>query len=151
MLIGWTTFTFWKGLGHGAMVRAFIQYNQYTPLASINQPSPIRPQSVIMLFRGWGIQRVVCLWRCIEKKGLNLRLGRITQCIVYNDIGNNLRCLTLALCYYSLKIEWIIPSIFGVKRFHSLRITFHSILTPVEWKFTTQRAKSRPGNSIYSL
>ena len=33
------------------------------------------------------------------------------------------------------KIEWIIHSIHGVKKFHSLRSEFHSILTSVEWKF----------------
>ena len=50
---------------------------------------------------------------------------------------------------YSLnKIEWIIHSIYGVKKFHSLRSEFHSILTPVEWKFTTQRVESRPVHSI---
>ena len=34
--------------------------------------------------------------------------------------------------YYSLKkkIEWIIHSIYGMKKFHSLRSEFHSILTP---------------------
>ena len=47
------------------------------------------------------------------------------------------------------KIEWIIYSIYGVKIFHSLRSEFHSILTPVEWKFTTQRVKSRPVHSIF--
>ena len=34
--------------------------------------------------------------------------------------------------------------------FHSLRSEFHSILTPVEWKFTTQRVKSRPVHSIFT-
>ena len=48
------------------------------------------------------------------------------------------------------KIEWIIHSIYGVKRFHSLRSEFHSILTPVEWKFTTQRVKSRPVHSRFT-
>ena len=39
----------------------------------------------------------------------------------------------------SLKMfEWIIHSIYGVKRFHSLSSEFHSILTPVQWKCTTQ-------------
>ena len=32
----------------------------------------------------------------------------------------------------SKKVELIIHSIYGVKRFHSLRGEFHSILTPVE-------------------
>ena len=41
------------------------------------------------------------------------------------------------------KIEWIIHSIYRVKR-------FNSILTPVEWKFTTQRVKSRPVHSIFT-
>ena len=45
------------------------------------------------------------------------------------------------------EIEWIIHSIYGVKKFHSLR-EFHSIFTPVEWKFTTQRVESRPVHSI---
>ena len=48
------------------------------------------------------------------------------------------------------KIEWIIHSIYGVKKFHSLRSEFHSILTPVEWKFTTQRVESRPVHSIFT-
>ena len=34
--------------------------------------------------------------------------------------------------------------------FHSLRSEFHSILIPVEWKFTTQRVESRPVYSIFS-
>ena len=39
------------------------------------------------------------------------------------------------------KIEWIhvIHTMYGVKKFHSLRSEFHSILTPVEWRVTTQR------------
>ena len=48
------------------------------------------------------------------------------------------------------KFEWIIHTIYGVKRFHSLRSEFHWILTPVEWKFTTQRVKSRPVHSIFT-
>ena len=52
---------------------------------------------------------------------------------------------------YSLKkIKWIIHSIYGVNRFHSLRSEYHSILTPGEWKFTTQRVKSRPVHSIFT-
>ena len=49
-------------------------------------------------------------------------------------------------------VEWILHSIsiYEVKRFHSLRSEFHSILTPVEWKFTTQRVKSRPVHSIFT-
>ena len=47
-------------------------------------------------------------------------------------------------------IEWIIHSIYGVKKFHSLRSEFHSILTPAEWKFTTQRVESRPVHSIFT-
>ena len=50
----------------------------------------------------------------------------------------------------SKNIEWIIHSIYGVKKFHSLRSEFHSILTPVEWKFTTQRVESRPVHSIFT-
>ena len=46
--------------------------------------------------------------------------------------------------------EWIIHSIYGVKKFHSLRSEFHSILTPLEWKFTTQRVESRPVHSIFT-
>ena len=37
-----------------------------------------------------------------------------------------------------------------MKRFHSLRSEFHSILTPVERKFTTQRVESRPVQSIFT-
>ena len=37
-----------------------------------------------------------------------------------------------------------------MKKFHSLRSEFHSILTPVEWKFTTQRVESRPVHSIFT-
>ena len=48
------------------------------------------------------------------------------------------------------KIDWIIHSIYGVKKFHSLRSEFHSILTPEEWKFTTQRVESRPVHSIFT-
>ena len=48
------------------------------------------------------------------------------------------------------KVEWIIHSIYGVKRLHSLRSEFHSILTPVEWEFTTQRVKFRPVHSIFT-
>ena len=65
-----------------------------------------------------------------------------------------------ASCYLNLilkhsdtlqkKIEWIIHSIYGVKKFHSLRSEFHSILTPVEWKVTTQRVESRPVHSIFT-
>ena len=51
--------------------------------------------------------------------------------------------------YSKKKIEWIIHSIYGVKRFHSLS-EFHSILTPVEWKLTTQRVKSRPVHLIFT-
>ena len=40
---------------------------------------------------------------------------------------------------YSIKIEWIIHSIYGVNKFYSLRSEFHPIRTPVELKFTTQR------------
>ena len=40
--------------------------------------------------------------------------------------------------------------LYGVKRFQSLRSEFHSILTPVEWKFSTQRVKSRPVHSIFT-
>ena len=40
--------------------------------------------------------------------------------------------------------------IYGVKKFHSLRSEFHSILTPVEWKFTIQRVESRPVHSIFT-
>ena len=36
------------------------------------------------------------------------------------------------------------------KIIHSLRSEFHSILTPVEWKFTTQRVKSCPVHSIFT-
>ena len=36
------------------------------------------------------------------------------------------------------------------ENFHSLRSEFHSILTPVEWKFTTQRVESRPVHSIFT-
>ena len=50
----------------------------------------------------------------------------------------------------SKKIEWIIHSIYGVTKFHSLRSEFHSILTPVEWKFTTQRVESSPVHSIFT-
>ena len=54
--------------------------------------------------------------------------------------------------YLSLKkVEWIIHSIYGVKKFHSLSSEFHSILTLGEWKFTNQRVESRPVHSIYSL
>ena len=55
--------------------------------------------------------------------------------------------LNLLLSFF--KVEWIIHSIYGVKRFHSLS-EFHSILTPVEWKFITQRVKSRPVHSIFT-
>ena len=44
----------------------------------------------------------------------------------------------------------MIHSIYGVKRFHSLSSEFHSILTPGEWKFTTQRVESRPVHSIFT-
>ena len=37
-----------------------------------------------------------------------------------------------------------------MKKFHSLRSEFHSILTPVVWKFTTQRVESRPVHSIFT-
>ena len=37
-----------------------------------------------------------------------------------------------------------------MKRFHSLRSEFHSILTLVEWKSITQRVKSRPVHSIFT-
>ena len=49
----------------------------------------------------------------------------------------------------SRKIEWIIHSIYGVKKFHSSSES-HSILAPVEWKFTTQRVESRPVHSIFT-
>ena len=49
------------------------------------------------------------------------------------------------------KVEWIIHSIYGVKKFHSLSSEFHSILTLGEWKFSNQRVESRPVHSIYSL
>ena len=52
----------------------------------------------------------------------------------------------------SLTEEWISldSNSSRVKRFHSLRSEFHSILTPVEWKFTTQRVKSLPVHSIFT-
>ena len=62
-------------------------------------------------------------------------------------IGYTHACYSLLL---SKKKEWIIHSIYGVKRFHSLRSEFHSILTLVEWKFTTQQAESRPVHSIFT-
>ena len=37
-----------------------------------------------------------------------------------------------------------------VKKFHSLRSEFHSLLTPIEWKFTTQGVESRPVHSIFT-
>ena len=37
-----------------------------------------------------------------------------------------------------------------MKIFHSLRSEFHSILTLVEWTFTTQGVKSRPVHSIFT-
>ena len=36
------------------------------------------------------------------------------------------------------------------KKFHLLRSELHSILTPVEWTFTTQRVESRPVHSIFT-
>ena len=55
------------------------------------------------------------------------------------------------LYLYSLKkIDWMIHSIYGVKKFNSLRSEFHLILTPVEWKFTTQRVESHPVHSIFT-
>ena len=48
------------------------------------------------------------------------------------------------------KFEWIIHSVYGVKRFHSLRSEFHSILTLVEWKCSSQRVESRPVHSIFT-
>ena len=47
-------------------------------------------------------------------------------------------------------IEWMIHSIYGVKKFHSLRSEYHSILTPVEWKFTSQWVESRLVHSIFT-
>ena len=38
----------------------------------------------------------------------------------------------------------------GVKKYHSLRSEFHSILTPLELKFTIQRVESRPVHSIFT-
>ena len=43
--------------------------------------------------------------------------------------------LRILFFFFFFLIEWIIHSIYGVKIFHSLRSEFHSILTPVEWKF----------------
>ena len=63
-----------------------------------------------------------------------------------NNNNNNNKITTL----FKKKIEWIIHSIYGVKKFHSLRSEFHSILTPVEWKFTTQRVESCPVHSIFT-
>ena len=40
--------------------------------------------------------------------------------------------------------------LYEVKKFHSLRSEFHSILTPVEWKFTTQRGESRSVHSMFT-
>ena len=57
-------------------------------------------------------------------------------------------CLTFPR-KYSKNIEWIIHSIYGVKKCHSLS-EFHSILTPVEWIFTTERVEFRPVHSIFS-
>ena len=45
----------------------------------------------------------------------------------------NFREMEWDVATLSKKIEWIIHSIYGVKKFHSLRSEFHSILTPVEW------------------
>ena len=53
--------------------------------------------------------------------------------------------------YFLLKkVEWLIHSIYGVKKFHSLSSKFHSILTPEEWKFTTQQVESRLVHSIFT-
>ena len=73
-----------------------------------------------------------------------LSLRYLLHCIVlYTSI--------VLFCIVSLKkIEWIIHSIYGVNTFHSLRNEYHSILTPVEWKFTTQRMESRPVHSIFT-
>ena len=56
----------------------------------------------------------------------------------------------LGLLSIKKKVKWIILSIYGVKRSHSLRSELHSNCTPVEWKFTTQRGKSRPVHSIFT-
>ena len=50
----------------------------------------------------------------------------------------------------SKKIKWISHSIYGVTKIHSLRSEFHSILTTVEWKFSTQQAESRPVHLIFT-
>ena len=53
---------------------------------------------------------------------------------------------------YSLTKMWgIIHSIHWVKKIHSFRNKFHSILTPAEWKFINQRVESRPIHSIFTL
>ena len=59
---------------------------------------------------------------------------------------------TKSIIPYSLQktIEWIISSHYGVKKFQSSMSEFHSILTPVEWKFTTQRVESLPVYSIFT-
>ena len=58
--------------------------------------------------------------------------------------------ITVGPILHKKKIEWIIHSIYGVNKFHSLRSEIHSILTPVGWKFTTQRVESRSVHSIFT-
>ena len=52
---------------------------------------------------------------------------------------------------YSQKIEWIIHSIYGVKKLHRLSSEFHSILTPGDCKFTSQLVECRWVYSIFTL
>ena len=69
-----------------------------------------------------------------------------TQITCIRIISNNEKLVVIL----SKKFEWIIHSSYGVNRFLSLKSEFHSILTLVEWKFTTQRVKSRPVHSIFT-
>ena len=75
------------------------------------------------------VQWIICPWLLSEKRDLR-RLWKL----IWHE----------GWCIYIKKIDWIIHSIYGGKKFHSLRSECHSILTPVEWKFTTQRVESRP-------
>ena len=67
---------------------------------------------------------------------------------IYVSPSSGRLLLNLKIILLSKKFEWIIHSIYGMKKFHSLRSEFHSILTPVEWIFCTQRVESRPVHSI---
>ena len=78
-------------------------------------------------------------------------INSIVQTWLYSNykIEYTLRMIFVKYDGTNLKAKLVIEvGPYGVKKYHWLRSEFHSILTPVEWKFTTQRVESHSVHSI---